>query len=98
MIKEMFDNVIHQIRGLINDQIRKVEEKEGKAPTVGALMSRTYVGTANSALGYCSGWWIFKLSVSIPDTQVRASRQHRYIQICRNKTVSLSFSTDQTAP
>jgi hypothetical protein len=39
MIKEMFDNVIHQIRALINDQIRKVEEKEEKAPTVSIMAS-----------------------------------------------------------
>jgi hypothetical protein len=47
MIKELFDKVIHQIRALVNDQIRKVEEKEGKTPSaivlVGGFSSCQYL-------------------------------------------------------
>jgi hypothetical protein len=39
MVKEMFDNVIQQIRHLINDQIRKCEEKDHKTPAVSNFLS-----------------------------------------------------------
>jgi hypothetical protein len=38
MVQEMFDNVVGQIRALINDQIRKVKEKENKAPVAVVLV------------------------------------------------------------
>jgi hypothetical protein len=40
MVKEMFDNVIQQIRQLINDQIRKCEAKDSKTPAVCSDISR----------------------------------------------------------
>jgi hypothetical protein len=39
MVQEMFDNVVGQIRALINDQIRKVNDKEKKAPVAVVLVA-----------------------------------------------------------
>jgi urocanate hydratase len=48
-VQEIFDNVVSQVRRLVNDQITAVEEKEGYLPKVMRAADQTLIKVSDRA-------------------------------------------------